>query len=190
MIKKHKKIACAVIALFVLVAAASCTITVPESGNRRNSPQNPSPAQNTGNNEVVLLAETFIAAAEKAGYTVIIEDDYDGFKTYWAGAHKFAEGETVLKEGNEIYVIDYTKDATIHNARVEYNLYLDKIQEVGGRVVKADGNDWQYQVNIGDEKIGVTYRIGDINLYCVADVEYADEILAFFAAMDFGINVD
>ena len=190
---KYKKIMGAIMALVMLASMASCTITVPESGNRRSNASpatTQSSAQNTGNSGIVLEAETFIAAAQKAGYTIIIEDDYDGFNTYWAGAHKFAEDETVFKEGNEIYVIDYTKDATLHNARVEYNLYLDKVKEVGGKVVKDEGDEWQYQVNIGETQVAVTYRISDINMYCVAPVEYTDEILAFFAAMDFGIKVD
>ena len=142
----------------------------------------------SGNSGLVLHHDDFINAAKKAGYTIIIEDDYDGFNTYWAGAHKFAPGE-VEKEGNEIYVIDYTRDATIHNAKVEFILYVDKVKEIGGVSVTGSGDDYEYQANSSDTRFGVAYRIGDINMYVVADAEYKNEILAFLKAMDFGIEI-
>ena len=137
---------------------------------------------------LVLHHDDFINAAEKAGYTIIIEDDYDGFNTYWAGAHKFEPG-AVEKEGNEIYVIDYTLDSTIHNAKVEFNLYVDKVTEIGGIEVTGSGNDYEYQANSSDTRFGVAYRIGMVNMYVVADAEYKSEILAFLRAMDFGIEI-
>ena len=141
-----------------------------------------------GNDERVIRSQDFISAGQKAGYTMIIEDDYDGFGTYWAGAHKFAEG-VVQKEGNEIYVIDYTRDKTIHNSKIEYQLYVDKVKEMGGKSNSNSGSNYEFQVNSSDKRFGIAYRIGDVNLYVVADAEYKDEIMAFFDAIGFGVEI-
>jgi DNA-directed RNA polymerase subunit RPC12/RpoP len=140
----------------------------------------------------VISAEHFIDAAQKAGYYIIIEEDYDGFGTYWAGAHLFAEGETVKKEGNEIYVIDYTRDSTIHNARVEFLLYVKNVKEFGGISNSGTGNDYEFQVNSSDTGFGIAYRIGDVNLYVTAppDAEHKAKILAFFDAIGFGVSLE
>jgi hypothetical protein len=157
------------------------------SDNANNSDER-SNSGGFGNYQLVLHHDDFIGAAEKAGYTIIIEEDYDGFDTYWAGAHKFAPG-VVEKEGNEIYVIDYTRDASIHNAKVEFILYVDKVKEIGGTEAKGSGDDYEFQANSSDTRFGVAYRIGSVNMYVVADAEYKNEILAFLKAMDFGIDI-
>ena len=135
----------------------------------------------------VINADDFIRAAKKAGYTMVIEDDYDGFGTYWAGAHKFAEG-AVQKEGNEIYVIDYTRDASVYNSKVEYNLYVAKVNEIGGDSFSDSGSGYQLQVGSSDTKFGIAYRIGDVNLFVVADAKYKQEITAFFDAIGFSVE--
>ncbi|MCL2036814.1 MAG: hypothetical protein FWG83_05460 [Oscillospiraceae bacterium] len=160
--------------------------------NKDDEDSNPISEKNgeitTKSGEPVINSENFISAASKMGYTMIIEEDYDGFNTYWAGAHKFAEG-VIEKEGNEIYVIDYTKDATIHNSKIEYLLYVDKVKEMGGISNSESGSGYEYQVNSSETRFGIAYRIGDVNLYVVADAEYKDEILAFFDAIGFGVKI-
>jgi len=136
----------------------------------------------------VITSQEFISAAQKAGYTMIIEDDYDGFGTYWAGAHKFAEG-VVQKEGNEIYVIDYTHDKTVHNSKIEYGLYVDEVKKIDGYSKSDSGSNYAFQANAGDARVGIAYRIGEVNLYVVADAEYREEILAFFDAIGFGVEM-
>jgi len=135
----------------------------------------------------VIQAQDFIRAAEKAGYTVIVEDDYDGHGTYWAGAHKFADGAE-KKEGNEIYVIDYTRDKSKHNSKIEYAKYVAKVDEIGGNSHSDSGSDHQFQVNSSATRFGIAYRIGDVNLYVNAGAEHKDEITAFFDAIGFCVE--
>lgn len=133
---------------------------------------------------VVTDSATFIEYAEAAGYFMIIEDDYDSFHTYWAGAHKFLPLVNKV-EGNEEYVIDYTRDANITNAKVEYNIYVDNVINIGGisRTGGSDSSNIQYQINSNSLKFGIAYRNGQVNYYVVAPAQYKAEIIAFFALL-------
>jgi len=159
----------------------------PTSGD--NGPVNPPPPVNNNNDDDrIITADEFIVAAQKMGYFMIIEEDYDGFNTYWAGAHLFAEGVEQV-EGNHIYVIDYTKDTTERNAKVEYILYVKEVKEFGGKENSGSGSNYEFQVNSSEEGFGIAYRVGDVNLFVTAPAEYKDEIMAFFVAIGFGVEV-
>jgi hypothetical protein len=165
---------------FVVVRGILTEVDI-DSLNNNNNQNNQS---GTGR---VISENDFISAAEKAGFTIIIEEDYDGFGTYWAGAHLFAEG-VIEKEGNEIYVIDYTRDLTVYNAKVEYRLYVSNVKEFGGEEHSGSGADYEFQVNSSDTGFGIAYRVGDVNMYVTAPPEHKEKILSFFDAIGFGVR--
>ena len=138
----------------------------------------------------VISAAEFISAAEKLGYHMIIEDDYDGFNTFWAGAHKFPPDEQNFIEEERIYVIDYTIDASERNARVEYWLYVDQVKELGGKSLDGSGDNYEFQVNSSDLGFGIAYRIGTVNMLAITPPEYKDDIMRFFDIIGFGVSLD
>ena len=135
-----------------------------------------------------LTAAEFNSAAAKAGYFLIIEDDYDGAGTYWSGAFKFAPGVEKI-EDNEIYVIDYTLDKSVQNSKTEYNKYVSNVYELGtsGYSGSDTGSDTQYVVRTGNGQFGVAYRHKEVNLYVIAPVEYKSEIVSFFDTLGYKI---
>jgi hypothetical protein len=119
-------------------------------------------------------------------YHLIIETDYDGYGCYWSGAHVFGPG--VPKEnGREIYVVDFTRDTSLHNATVEYNNYVGKVKAIGGTVNAGTGTNFQYQINTSATRFGVSFRVDQINLYVVADIQYKAEIINFFDVLGYNI---
>ena len=138
----------------------------------------------------IIRAQDFVTVAEKAGYEMIIENDYDGFGTYWAGAHIFDDNDKIREYETAIYAIEYTKDANIYNSKVEYNLYVNNVKQIGGKQNSGEGDDYQFYVSLSDQQIGIIYRVADVNMYAIAPAEYADKILAFFDAIGFGVEIN
>jgi len=136
----------------------------------------------------ILAAQKFIGASEDAGYTMIIEEDYDGYGTYWAGAFEFAEGVEKV-EDNEIYKIDYTKDQSVYNAEIEYANYVDEVKEIGGKQNSGSGKNYSFQVNSSSTEFGIAFRVEEVNLFVVAPAEYKDEILKFFKDIGYGVKI-
>jgi hypothetical protein len=137
----------------------------------------------------VLTPLEFTAAALKAGYAVDRDENYDGFFTLWVGAMRFDDGVEQVW-GNHTLYIGYTQDRSVSNARIEYNNYVGDVKAVGGKEASGSGVDYQWQFNMSEYQIGIAYRIGDVNMFVVADIKYADEVLAFFDAIGFGIPTD
>jgi len=143
---------------------------------------------------VVLSAAEFSNKALAAGYDLEIEEDYDGHGTYWVGAHKFAPGANKAID-LPLYTIDYTLDASISNAKVEYNIYVSDVKKIVGSSKSDSGTNFQYLIRSGiDEtdmisKFGVAYRIDAVNYFVVAPIEYKDEIIAFFKVLGFNISI-
>ena len=142
----------------------------------------------SSSNWKVLNAKNFISKAESAKYTIIIEEDYDDFGTYWAGAHKFAAGVEKI-EGKEIYVIDYTRDVSVYNAEIEYLDYVDEVKQIGGNSNSGSGKNYEFQINSSATKFGIALRVEDVNLFVVAGAEYKDEILKFFKNVGYELKV-
>jgi len=140
------------------------------------------------NNKEILASKKFISAAESADYTMIIEEDYDGYGTYWAGAFKFAEG-VEKEEDNEIYKIDYTKDQSVYNAEVEYENYIDEVKEIGGKQNSGSGKNYSFHVNSSSTEFGIAFRVEEVNLFVVAPAEYKDEILKFFKDIGYEVKI-
>jgi DNA-directed RNA polymerase subunit RPC12/RpoP len=141
-----------------------------------------------GGSPTAVSAFTFRTEATKMGYIIIDEQNWDGSGAYWAGAFKFAPG-VQEKEGNEIYVIDYTIDTTINNAIFEFNRDSGTVSQIRGTSRTGSGSNFQYRINISNSRIGIAYRIGLVNLHVNAPIQYKDEIIAVFNAMGFSIKI-
>jgi hypothetical protein len=141
-------------------------------------------------NDIISIDE-FISASEKFGYEILIEEDYDGFNTFWAGAHLFPDEYVERIHENRVYSICYTKDASIFNSRVEYVLWVDDVTAFGGRSNHAvcENGEWEWQVNSSESGFGIAYRILDVNLFVTAPPEYKDRIMLFFEAIGFGVDL-
>jgi len=87
----------------------------------------------------------------------------------------------ITKKPDPVYWIDCTKDKSEHNARVEYNNYVNKVKAIGGTAEKEpSGASYQYQSNTSATKFGIAYQTGLYN-YLVesSPIGYKDEILDF-----------
>jgi len=184
----------------LLLVIGAIGVLVDNSDTRPKSAESPA-----------LAAEDFINAGKKTGYNIIVDEDYDGYATYWAGAYKFPEGVWPEKHVNQVcvigqntdrrfvdeihvkrlYVIDYTLDRSLANARIEFNKDVAEMEkEVGGRPYKEtgrndSGQEYTIYSNSSDKKFGVSFIVGAVNLHVLADAEYKPEILRFFSALGY-----
>jgi hypothetical protein len=136
-----------------------------------------------------ITANDFRNAALKAGYFIAEDTNYDGFNTHWIGAYKNEEDAILELDGDEIvsggYVIDFTRDISVSNAIVEYNLYVGTVRNIIGTSVSGTGGNYHFQMNSNTSEFGFACRIGQINILVTAGVEHRNEILAFLNAMGF-----
>jgi len=147
-------IALLLITIFVIVSIVIAT-SEDGCGSRANNPSAIQPPTVTPDSiDRAISAKDFIFAAEKAGYFIIIEDDYDrsfgdgyyGFAGYWAGAHLFAE-DAAQKESNEIFVINYYGKHLYNGADLAFVLYAQNVMALRGNANSGKGSNYEFQVN-------------------------------------------
>lgn len=137
-------------------------------------------------------AQDFYNKAYNAGYVLEIINDYDGYETFWIGAHKYVDESSkgITKKPAPVYWIDFTKDISERNAGIEYNNYVEKVKRIGGTAqTESSGSSYKYQCNTSSTKFGIAFQIGLYN-YLVesSPIEYKDEILNFLDGLSLKIS--